>query len=194
MAFDDDRPAAMAGPDETKERSMTTTPADPQAGYAALPMPAVAPATPKSPILALVLSLFPGIGQIYNGQPAKAMVFFFAWAGSIYLTAEANPFFAFLIAFTYFYNLVDAWRTATAINARHAGGLGVAEEDTTESPAWGAALIGVGALLLLNNLGWLRLASMQRYWPLVLMAAGGAFLYGSVQRAKREGGSDGGGL
>ena len=173
---------------------MTTTPAEPQAGYPALPLPAAAtaPAAPKSPILALVLSLFPGIGQIYNGQPAKALAFFFGWVGSIYLTAEANPFFAFLIAFTYFYNLVDAWRTASAINARHAGGLAVAEEDATESPAWGAVLMGVGALLLLNNLGWLRLASLQRYWPLVLIGAGAAFLYGSVQRAKREGGSDGG--
>jgi len=171
---------------------MTTTPADPQAGYPPLPMPAAGaePAAPRSPVLALVLSLFPGIGQIYNGQPAKALVFFFAWAGSIYLTAEANPFFAFLIAFTYFYNLVDAWRSATAINARHALGHAVAEDDATESPAWGAALIGVGALLLLNNLGWLRLAALQRYWPLVLIVAGAAFLYGSVQRAKGDG--DGG--
>lgn len=194
MLSDDDRPAEIAGLEATKERSMTTTPAEPQAGYPALPLPAAAtaPAAPKSPILALVLSLFPGIGQIYNGQPAKALAFFFAWVGSIYLTAEANPFFAFLIAFTYFYNLVDAWRSASAINARHAGGLAVAEEDATESPAWGAVLMGVGALLLLNNLGWLRLASLQRYWPLVLIAAGGAFLYGSVQRAKRDGGGDGG--
>jgi TM2 domain-containing membrane protein YozV len=193
MLLEDDRPAQIAGSDATKERSMTT-PADAHAGYPALPLPAAAtaPAAPKSPILALVLSLFPGIGQIYNGQPAKALAFFFGWVGSIYLTAEANPFFAFLIAFTYFYNLVDAWRTASAINARHAGGLGLAEEDATESPAWGAVLMGVGALLLLNNLGWLRLAALHRYWPLVLIAAGGAFLYGSVQRAKRDGGSDGG--
>ena len=192
MLSDNDRPAEVAGFDATKERSMTT-PAEAHASYPALPLPtATAAAAPKSPILALVLSFFPGIGQIYNGQPAKALAFFFAWAGSIYLTAEANPFFAFLIAFTYFYNLVDAWRTATAINERHAGGLGAAEDDTTESPAWGAVLMGVGALLLFNNLGWLRLASLQRYWPLVLIAAGGAFLYGSVQRAKRDGGSDGG--
>ena len=131
-------------------------------------------------MLALVLSLFPGIGQIYNDQPAKALVFFFAWAGSIYLTAEANPFFAFLIAFTYFYNLVDAWRSASAINARYARGTFV-DEDTTESPAWGAALIGIGALLLLNNLGWLRLAALQRYWPLVLIA-GGRLPYGNTAR------------
>jgi TM2 domain-containing membrane protein YozV len=173
---------------------MSTTPADAQMSYPALPLPAAAPAVftaPKTPVVALVLSLFPGIGQIYNGQPAKALVFFFAWAGSIYMTAEAHPFFAFLIAFTYFYNLVDAWRSAVAINARHARGA-VVEEDTTESPAWGAALIGVGALLLLNNVGWLRLAALQRYWPLVLMAAGGAFLYSSTRRAKREAGGDGG--
>lgn len=197
MVFDDERPAGIAGADATKEPQMTTTPVDAQAaraGYPALPLPAApaAAAGPKSPVLALVLSLFPGIGQIYNGQPAKALVFFFAWVGSIYLTAEANPFFAFLIAFTYFYNLVDAWRTATAINARYAGGDAVPLDDTTESPSWGAALIGVGALLLLNNLGWLRLGSLQRYWPLVLMAAGAVFLYGSVQRARRDGGGDGG--
>ena len=173
---------------------MSTTPADPQAVYPPLSLPAgsAAPSVtvPKSAVVALVLSLFPGIGQIYNGQPAKALVFFFAWAGSIYLTAEAHPFFAFLIAFTYFYNLVDAWRSASAINARYARGSFV-DDDTTESPAWGAALIGVGALLLLNNLGWLRLAALQRYWPLVLIAAGAAFLYGSMRRANRENGSDG---
>ena len=195
MADEYDQPAALPGPDVTKERSMSTTPADPQVGYPHLSLPtgtSAAGTAPKTPVVALVLSLFPGIGQIYNGQPAKALVFFFAWAGSIYLTAETHPFFAFLIAFTYFYNLVDAWRSAVAINARHARGTGVVEEDTAESPAWGAALIGVGALLLLNNLGWLRLAALQRYWPLVLMAAGAAFLYGSMRRAKREAGGDGG--
>jgi len=195
MVDEPDRPAEIPGPDATKERSMSTTPADAQVGYPSLALPAgttAAPAGPKSAIVALVLSLFPGIGQIYNGQPAKALVFFFAWVGSIYLTAETHPFFAFLIAFTYFYNLVDAWRSALAINARHARETGVVEKDTTESPAWGAALIGVGALLLLNNLGWLRLAALQRYWPLVLMAAGAAFLYGSMRRAKGEAGGDGG--
>src|SRR6188474_231267 len=109
MSDELDGAAGVPGPDPTKEPSMSTTPADAQIGYPALPLPAGTPATlsvPKTPVVALVLSLFPGIGQIYNGQPAKALVFFFAWAGSIYLTAEAHPFFAFLIAFTYFYNLV----------------------------------------------------------------------------------------
>ena len=102
MAEYDDRAEAIPGPDATKERSMSSTPADHETAFPSLPLPRDVPAAagPKSPVLALVLSLFPGIGQIYNGQPAKALVFFFAWAGSIYLTAEASPFFAFVIIFS----------------------------------------------------------------------------------------------
>ncbi len=53
-------------------------------GVPTLPAPAATPAPPapklpKNPWLALVLSLFPGLGQVYNGQPAKALVFFSAW-------------------------------------------------------------------------------------------------------------------
>ena len=43
------------------------------------PLPPPAPAytrLPKNPILATFLSGFPGLGQVYNGQPAKAVVFF----------------------------------------------------------------------------------------------------------------------
>src|SRR4029079_5133762 len=73
----------------------------------------------KTPVAALLLSVFPGIGQIYNGQPAKALVFFFAFVGCIWMSAEGNPMpFALMIPFVYFYGLVDAWRSAVAINAR----------------------------------------------------------------------------
>jgi len=138
---------------------------------------------PKSPGLALALSLFPGLGQVYNGQPSKAFLFFFAWVGSIYGAVEIHPLpFALLIPFVYFYNLVDAWRSASLINSRGTGA--AVEEDTTESPAWGGGLIVLGLVLLLNNLGWLRLASLQRYWPVLLIVAGIVFLYGSLQRRK----------
>ncbi len=139
--------------------------------------------TAKSPGLALVLSLFPGLGQVYNGQPAKALVFFFGWAGSIYLSAEGNPMpFALLIPFVYFYNMVDAYRSAVLANARSAGT--AEEEGAAESPAWGGSLVALGLLLLANNLGWLHLAALQRYWPLLLIVAGGIFVYGSVQKQK----------
>ena len=186
MLSDDDRPAEVAGYEATKERPMTT-PVEAQAAYPALPLPTAAaePAAPKSPILALVLSLFPGIGQIYNGQPAKAFVFFFAWAFSIYGSAEISAMpFSLLIPFVYFYNLVDAYRSAASLNAQAVGAEPLPEDISFESPAWGGALILLGLLLLLNNLGLLHLAALVRFWPLLLIVAGVVFLYGSVQRRK----------
>jgi TM2 domain-containing membrane protein YozV len=167
---------------------MSTSPTAPQE-VPTLPPPTVAPAPtpklPKNPWLALALSLFPGLGQVYNGQPAKAFVFFSAWVGSIYGAAEIDPFpFAFLIPFVYLYNLIDAFRTAALINTRALGGLPAPEEEAFESPLWGGSLLVLGLLLLLNNLGWLRLAALGRYWPVALIVAGGAFLYSAVQRRR----------
>jgi TM2 domain-containing membrane protein YozV len=155
-------------------------PLPPPAAYT--PSPA-GPTLPKNPWVALVLSLFPGVGQIYNGQIAKGLCFFFGEAFCIYGAADINWFpFAFLIPFVYFYNLVDAWRSATLINARFLGGQPVVEEDTSESPAWGVALIVLGLVILFHNFGWLEYLRLERWWPLVIVAAGGAFLYGSVRR------------
>src|SRR4029079_8446286 len=158
-------------------------PSQPPAGIPAAP-PTV-PRPPRNPWLALLLSIFPGVGQIYNGQPAKALVFFCSWVFSIYATVEIAPLpFAFLIPFVYFYNLVDAYRSAAIINARGAGRWLFDEEAGFESPTWGAALAGLGVILLLNNLGWLRLWWMARLWPLLLIVAGGLFLASSLRRRK----------
>jgi len=155
-----------------------------EATPASRPLPPAAPPARevKSAGLALLLSLFPGIGQVYNGQPAKALVFFAGFVFSIWACATIHPLpFAFLIPFIYFYNLVDAYRSAALINARAAGGA-PPEEDTVESPAWGATLIVLGVVFLLNNLGWLHLAALHRFWPLLLVVIGAVFLYGSLQK------------
>jgi hypothetical protein len=44
----------------------------------------------------------------------------------------------------------------------------------------------LGAVLLLNHLGWLRLASLQRYWPVILIVAGGVFIYNSIRKRGEE--------
>ena len=71
---------------------MSSEPTTPGSGLPPLPPPAapMLPKPPKSPAVATFLSLFPGLGQVYNAQPAKALVFFFAWVGCIYLTAQGN--------------------------------------------------------------------------------------------------------
>jgi hypothetical protein len=144
---------------------------------------------PKSPGLAAFLSLFPGLGQVYNGQIARAFVFFFAFVGSIYLTASGHEFpFAFVIPFVYLFNMIDAWKGSTAINRRFLGGEGAGsvEEDGVESPLWGASLVAIGLLVLLSNMGWLDLDRLARWWPLLLIAVGGYFIYGSIQKKKAE--------
>ncbi|HEY7409802.1 MAG TPA: DUF5668 domain-containing protein, partial [Vicinamibacteria bacterium] len=166
-------------------------PGYPPASTALPPLPMTAqtlgPKLPKSPWLAMVLSLFPGLGQVYNGQPSKAFIFFFGWVGSIYGAAEINPFpFAFLIPFVYFYNIVDAWRSANAINARFLGAGVLPEQDETfESPWWGGSLVALGLVILLHNLGWLNLSALSRYWPLLMIGAGGVFLWSSLRRGRR---------
>lgn len=174
-------------PEATSPGAVPTAPMTPAVPtlptYAPLP-----PRAPKSPGLALFLSfIFPGVGQVYNGQIAKALFVFFAFVGSIYLTIEAGPLpFAFCIPFVIFFNLIDAYRSAVVINERAAGGTPPPEDNGMESPLWGATLAGMGLLLLLNNLGWLRLAALARYWPLALIAAGGIFLYQSLNRRRGD--------
>jgi hypothetical protein len=123
-----------------------------------LPMLEPRPPQVKAPLLAVFLSVFPGLGQLYNEQPAKAV-------------------------FVWFYNLIDAWTSANDINQRALSGEVVRKETSFESPLWGGTLLGMGLLLLLNNLGWLRLAALGRYWPIVivLVVIGAVFLARAVR-------------
>ena len=184
---------------------MSSSPFDPQSPMAAPAAHAAPPALPagqanapfvrlpKSPGLAAFLSLFPGLGQVYNGRIARALVFFFAWVGSIYLTASSHEFpFAFVIPFVYLFNIVDAWKGATAANARFMGGRSEPDEQQeVESPAWGGSLVLFGVLILLNNLGWLDLDRLARWWPLLLIAIGAYFVYASLEARKASSGGSG---
>ena len=167
---------------------MSSPVAAPHETYPPLPppgAPALVARPPKSPGLALLLgALFPGVGQLYNGQTAKAFALFAAFVGAIYLAAEVDGMpFGFFIPFVIFYSAIDAYRSAVAINLRHAGRPPLLEsEDDAESPAWGMVLLGIGLLLLMNNLGLLQLEAVRRFWPLLLVVAGAMFLRRSLQR------------
>lgn len=149
------------------------------------PLPQVAVVRPpKRPGVALVLgAIFPGVGQLYNGQTAKAFALFAAFASAIFLADEVGMPFPLVIPFVVFYSAIDAYRSAVAINLRSAGRSPLLESvDDAESPAWGVVLLGIGLLLLMNNLGILQLAAVRRFWPLLLIVAGLMFLRRSLQR------------
>jgi hypothetical protein len=174
----------MSSP-ETTPPAETPVPPLPTTQVMAAPVPAPIPL--KAPWVALLLSLvMPGLGQVYNGQFAKALTFFIAFSGSIFLITEGHVLpFAVFLPFIVFSNMIDAYRSAVFINER--GQRGAPEEEELESPGWGIGLAIMGVLLLLNNLGWLRLGALVPYWPLLLIAGGLALLRRSVQRKNGHG-------
>jgi TM2 domain-containing membrane protein YozV len=180
----------MAGVHEHERSFSMSSPvgATPDSYPPPLPPPAqtlVIARPPKRPVLAMILSvLFPGVGQLYNGQTAKAFALFAAFATSIYLADEVGMPFGLVIPITVFYAAIDAYRSATLINLRAAGRPTELEpaEDDAESPAWGAVLLGIGLVLLMNNLGVLQLAAVRRFWPLLLVAFGLVFLRRALKR------------
>src|SRR5438552_14137418 len=119
----------MSSPEATPPAEFPTLPPPP----AAAPAPGSVAATSKAPWVALVLSLvMPGLGQVYNGQFAKALTFFVAFSGAIYLITEGHPLpFAIFLPFIIFANMIDAYRSASLINARGVGPR--PEEDEAES-------------------------------------------------------------
>lgn len=173
-----DAPDTAGGPEGAIEMSQELS----SSASSLPPLPPAAPLPPprpaKSPWAAALLGVFPGLGHVYLGLPAKALVFFFAWAGSIWGAATIDPMpFALMIPFVYLYGIVDAYRSACWRRP------GAPEEDASfESPAWGGALVLLGLVLLAHNFGWIDLAALRRFWPVILIVAGAALLAGSLRK------------
>jgi hypothetical protein len=149
-------------------------------GGGALPNPGV------SPGLAFLLGILPGVGAIYNGQYAKGLVHVVI-LGLLFTIISAEganglePLFGMLIPVFWFYMAFEAYHTAKKRMAGepvdefsslirvnpHAGRL----------PVLPVTLILLGCLFLLNNLGWLRLSQVLRFWPVLLIATGAYMLF-----------------
>ena len=151
--------------------------ADPPSPYAQGPQAS----STSAPILAFILGLIPGVGAIFNGQYAKGFihVVIFGLLVSIMETPELRgglePLFGMMIAAFVFYQAFEAYHTAKA----KAAGQPVDEfssilpvQTRTGFPLAPVVLIGLGVLFLLANFGYLRLAQLIRFWPILLIALG----------------------
>ena len=159
-------------------------PAQPAVPAAAPPMPAYAPPTvpaprppgSNSPTIAFILGLFPGLGAIYNGQYNKGLIHIAIFASIIVALSTdigegLGAMLGIFLAGFVFYCAFEAMRTAQAKN------LGTAPADPLESwskerPIGPIILIGLGALLLLNNFHFFDFIRFGQFWPLILIAAG----------------------
>ena len=129
-----------------------------------------------SPAAAFWLGLFPGLGAIYNGQYNKGLVQIAIFASIIVglssdLSVSMNVMLAIFLGGFVFYCAFEAMRTAQAKNA------GEVPSDPLENwsagrPVGPIILIGLGALLLLNNFNIFEFIHLGRFWPLILIGAG----------------------
>ena len=149
----------------------------------------------KSPVLAALLSGFPGLGQVYVGYYRQAFVnigtvaLLFAILTSRAVDADLVPPAAFLLAFFWLYNIVDAARRASLYNQALAGLRPMDLPENAKAPvgsgslAGGVALIVIGLLILGHNVLGLSLAWLADWWPIALVGAGVWLVY-EDRRAK----------
>jgi hypothetical protein len=153
--------------------------------------------------LAGILSIFPGVGTVYCGQYVKGFaymgIFVFLILGTIHVS---GLIFGLALGFFCVYQMIDAVRTAHAIQAGLAvpDPLGLTQVFGTGEPTYpsgtaapietaeaprvptgAVVLIILGVLFLLQTAGWLGDFGVDRLWPLILIALG-VWLF-----AKRQG-------
>lgn len=153
----------------------------------------------KSPAVAGLLSLMPGVGQIYVGYYKLGFVHNVVF-GMIIAVLAANggplgslmPTVALFLPFFVIYNIVDAVRRATLYNLALDGvdGIELPEMTTslpklTGSVRGGAALIAVGIVLLSNTLFGVSLDWLASWWPLGLVGLG-VYLLVKARQERRE--------
>jgi hypothetical protein len=153
----------------------------------------------KSPVLALVLSAMPGVGQIYVGYYHQGFTNALVVASIIALLSSnlvrgAEPMFGIFLAFFWLFNVIDAWRRATFYNNALAG-IGPAtlpEEFAVTSGrgtlAGGVALVVVGVIALLHTLFGMPLDWIEKWWPVALIGVGVWLMYPVI--AGRQGKTD----
>jgi hypothetical protein len=159
-----------------------------ETGYPPLGAPSTAYRPPvnagPNPTVAGILGAIPlGLGAVYCGQYAKGLahlgIVVLAIVGlSSDLPWQADTALGIFLGFFWVYQILDAVRTARAIQANEpvpdpfglASTFGTGEKiDTTRVPAAAAILIGLGVLFLINTVFDF---SLHRFWPIILIVIG----------------------
>jgi hypothetical protein len=147
------------------------------------------PASGPNPAIAGILAgFFPiGVGAVYNGQYAKGLAHLVIMVLMIIGVGSNVPWYVSTvlgigIGFFYFYQIIDAVRSAKAIQTGQPApdpfGLAQAfgtgekvETTTTKVPIGAAILIGAGVLFLLHTAGLFEFG-IELYWPVILIFLG----------------------
>jgi hypothetical protein len=136
----------------------------------------------KSPILAAVLSMFPGVGQVYIGYYVRgfviAAIFAFTFVVAAYSREPVGPLLAMGCVFLWIFNIIDAGRMAALYNHAAAGVDTLSMPEDISLPRMGGSIVG-GAILLVfglialsNTAFGYSLRWLEDWWPLFPLALG----------------------
>jgi len=149
----------------------------------------------KSPGLASILSVMPGLGQIYVGQIRRGFVHMGIVALTITVLESGvttlEPLFGFFLAFFWFYTIIDAHRRAKLYNLALLGGREVELTDDITFPEhgslWGGGiLIVVSLLIFLHTKFDVSMEWIEEYWPLAVAGLGFYLVSKSLKGRKSE--------
>jgi hypothetical protein len=160
--------------------------APPAAGFVSSG-PVITPSAGPNPALAGVLAgFFPfGVGAVYTGQYAKGLAHLLIFTSLVWGLSSGHigplePVLGIALAFFLVFQIIDAVRSARAIQLGQpapdpfglARAFGTGDRtDLSKVPVGAVVLIGLGILFMLHNIGWFF--SMDRFWPIILIAIGG---------------------
>ena len=149
----------------------------------------------KSPALATVLSMMPGLGQIYVGYYQQGFIYLLTAATTIAILESGGggrggePFFGLFLAFFWIFNMIDANRRAQHYNLALQG---LSDQELPEdfqgpgakgSVAGGVLLIAAGTLLFLDVKFGVSLQWLEDWWPMALVGFGVWLVLKSRRRA-----------
>jgi hypothetical protein len=152
---------------------------------------------PNPAVAGILAGFFPfGVGAVYCSQYAKGLAHLLVFALLIFGANHAGSWdwvFGIGIAFFYVYQIIDAVRTARALQEGQPAPdpMGLAQAfsmgdkfDTGKVPVGAVVLIGLGVLFLLHTMGIMEYG-FERYWPLILVFLGGWMFYRNYERSRR---------
>ncbi len=177
----------------------------PQAPNSDNPLPAFAPPTPtfaeahplrKSPRLAMALSLFPGLGNLYNGLYLRGLIQFLIVASLMDLLDKAgSPFFGMAMVFFWAFNILDAYRQSVLINHGYSQDLGLLDMPDRPRPGQGGLVAGViltliGIVAFVEEFINIDLEWLYDFWPLALVGVGVWLIVASIRERRKAGASE----
>ncbi len=140
---------------------------------------------PNPTVAGILAGFFPfGVGAVYCSQYAKGLAHLLIFGLLIFASDHAgnwDALFGIAIAFFYVYQIIDAVRTARALQEGQPPpdpfGLGQAfsmgeRSEAKNIPVVAIVLIGLGVLFLLHTMNIWEFG-MDRFWPLILIFFGG---------------------